>query len=659
MQLDPGTKLVDTDNNERFTVLDAARLNKTRIRSDTSNKEYVIDLLNRIYFDKYVHLTDSPDGKPSFPLLTASKEEFDRIWPIYHEILPLLHLEGRTAQMVENVAGKFDVHISTVYRWIKLAEKKRFKGLYRDTNFAGKGTRWSLRKSRARPNNGIAKRIFDEVAEECYLTTNRLTPSQIYPIYYSRCSAAGLRGAKPHREIPTERTFRRALDDVDEREAAKKRNGEKYYDSNYVLKGGIYTDPKAPLQIIQIDHTLLDVSIVDETGKVIGRPWVTIGIDAYSRRIWALRIHLDAPSATENAMTMINGAFRKDDITRKYDLPPYEAYGSNNSCVHSDNGEDFISRAFAKGCFSNNMDLIHRPLGTPSYGGYVEAFNKTLTTYLIETLKGKTFRSVADKGDNEPEEEAALTQDQLERLVWEFVVRVYDNHFIDSIGMSPKEKWEIGIAGKETGIAIEPSEPKDILRFKQDFLPFAPGDEGTRVIEPGDGVSVWGWMYSSDVLNHLDLFEGKKRKRYYVRYDPTDVRYVYLYDDKLDKYHELHLASMPPKPFTLKELQRYNEERARRKESGRINEYKALADIYKLQKEMVAASESDKKARRRLESKRKHEQDAGGIGRSDSTVAEAKQNNKTQVTPDLDSDIVYLGKHDDSSENEGQGGKDG
>jgi putative transposase len=47
----------------------------------------------------------------------------------------------------------------------------------------------------------------------------------------------------------------------------------------------------------QIDHTKVDVLVVDRTGEIIGRPWLTIVVDMHSRCIMGLHIGFDAPSA--------------------------------------------------------------------------------------------------------------------------------------------------------------------------------------------------------------------------------------------------------------------------------------------------------------------------------------------------------------------------
>ena len=50
-------------------------------------------------------------------------------------------------------------------------------------------------------------------------------------------------------------------------------------------------------QVWQCDHTKIDILVVDQAGEVLGRPWLTIVVDTYSRCIIGLPLGFDAPSA--------------------------------------------------------------------------------------------------------------------------------------------------------------------------------------------------------------------------------------------------------------------------------------------------------------------------------------------------------------------------
>ncbi|MNW37445.1 hypothetical protein D3C74_144880 [compost metagenome] len=46
-----------------------------------------------------------------------------------------------------------------------------------------------------------------------------------------------------------------------------------------------------------MDHTRLDMQVIDDvTGLVIDRPWITLGIDVFSRGVWCLYLSHENPS---------------------------------------------------------------------------------------------------------------------------------------------------------------------------------------------------------------------------------------------------------------------------------------------------------------------------------------------------------------------------
>jgi hypothetical protein len=52
-----------------------------------------------------------------------------------------------------------------------------------------------------------------------------------------------------------------------------------------------------PWERAHLDHTQIDLWLVDsETGLPLGRPWLTLLIDAYSRRVLAFWLTFDEPS---------------------------------------------------------------------------------------------------------------------------------------------------------------------------------------------------------------------------------------------------------------------------------------------------------------------------------------------------------------------------
>jgi putative transposase len=65
--------------------------------------------------------------------------------------------------------------------------------------------------------------------------------------------------------------------------------------------------------VVQIDHTLVDVVIVDELKRLpLGRPWLTLAIDVASRMVTGFYLSLDAPSTLSVALALTQAVLPKD-----------------------------------------------------------------------------------------------------------------------------------------------------------------------------------------------------------------------------------------------------------------------------------------------------------------------------------------------------------
>jgi putative transposase len=96
-------------------------------------------------------------------------------------------------------------------------------------------------------------------------------------------------------------------------------------------------------QVWQVDHTLADVLVIDQTGTLLGRPWLSIVVDTYSRCIMGMHLGFDPPSAQLVCLALRHGILPKQyPVTYKlqqdwgtYGLPQY---------LYTDGGKDFRSQ---------------------------------------------------------------------------------------------------------------------------------------------------------------------------------------------------------------------------------------------------------------------------------------------------------------------------
>ena len=115
---------------------------------------------------------------------------------------------------------------------------------------------------------------------------------------------------------PNYRTVVRRLNELDPRYAMAKRHGSKAARDKFGPVGVSSLHPGAPMDIVQIDHTRVDVMIVDREHRLsIGRPWLTLAVDIATRTVLGFSI-LAFPWRT-----LPHCRFRSCCLTRFYPKP--------------------------------------------------------------------------------------------------------------------------------------------------------------------------------------------------------------------------------------------------------------------------------------------------------------------------------------------------
>ena len=96
---------------------------------------------------------------------------------------------------------------------------------------------------------------------------------------------------------PNYRTTRRRVEALDAHTVMRRRDGAKKAREKLRPLSTSSLQPEKPLDLLQIDHTLVDVVVVDrENRQPIGRPWLTLAIDIKTRMVAGFHLSLWPPS---------------------------------------------------------------------------------------------------------------------------------------------------------------------------------------------------------------------------------------------------------------------------------------------------------------------------------------------------------------------------
>jgi putative transposase len=402
----------------------------------------------------------------------------------------------RSVSDVLDLAFDLGVSKATAYRLIKA--------------FRAEGTVMSLvERKRGRPEGhrmlgNEREEIIRTTIHAVFLTLNRPAVSELVRKVREKCIAANLR-------VPHRRTVVARIKSIDLQKRAKRRGESKIAKSTEAVPGSLRRS--RPLELVQIDHTRADVFVVDEeTRQPIGRPWLTLAMDVCSRMVTGFYVTMEAPSRLSTSLCLLHSVFDKSAWLREREITePWPVAGLPDT-LHVDNGADFRSRAFKRGCEDAGMAIEWRPPGEPHFGGHIERLIGTQMGKL-HLLPGTTFSNPAARGEYDSKRHSALTLRELERYIALDIVGSYHQSLHRSLGRPPIAVWR----DHEGEIPLRL--PDDRRRFWLTFLP-----EEERTLRP-TGIHLFGLRYWSPALS-ADV--GRSSRRLLVKYDPRDMARVFV-----------------------------------------------------------------------------------------------------------------------------------
>ncbi|PYS26555.1 MAG: integrase, partial [Acidobacteria bacterium] len=210
------------------------------------------------------------------------------------------HRSGLISQYVETgvLPASGVVPARTFFRWLALYRKA--EAAYR-SGFVGLLPQLSDRGNRTAKLPETSRRLMQESIKADYETLKQKTKYASWVRLKRICEAQ----AAP---VPSYKTFCLAVEKRSAFDQTLKRKGRRasyqvatfYWDLN--LRTPRHGD--RPFEIAHIDHTELDVECVAGAGHRLGRPWLTLLTDAFSRRTLAFYLTFDAPSYRSCMMTL-------------------------------------------------------------------------------------------------------------------------------------------------------------------------------------------------------------------------------------------------------------------------------------------------------------------------------------------------------------------
>lgn len=362
------------------------------------------------------------------------------------------------------------------------------------------------RGNRDRKIDDAVIELMDTVIQEYYLLPFRPQFNAVYGELLIQCKERGLLA-------PSSKTFRKAIKKLTLYEIELARGGKRaaYIHEEFYWRLDTETPRhgERPFDIVHIDHTQLDIELADQVyGTAFERPWLSIMIDAYSRKILAFWISFDEPSY-RSCMMLIRLCVR--------------LHGRAPRIIVVDGGSEFDSEYFEVLLAYLKVTKKSRAKSKARFGSVMERFFGTSNTQLIHNLSGNTQATKTHRqctATHDPRKHSQWSLVTFSTMFAKWLEDVYEASLHKTLGVSPAQAFAVGQLdmGMRNHKRISDSEG-----FRMLCLPSTKSK--TARVNIIKGVQINYLFYWCDGFRDPSL----QNKQVPVRFDPDDASKAFVY----------------------------------------------------------------------------------------------------------------------------------
>ena len=421
------------------------------------------------------------------------------------------------------------------------------------------------------------ERIIRELLQKRFLTKQKRSLAAFHREVAQACKTQKL-------PVPARNTVAQRIAGLHPAKIARSRGGQ---DAARPLQGagGIPPEVTMPLEQVQIDHTVIDLIVVDERDRQpIGRPYLTLAIDVFTRCVLGMVVTLEAPSAVSVGLCLAHAACDKRPWLEGLNVEMDWPMSGKPRLLYLDNAAEFKSEALRRGCEQHGIRLDYRPPGQPHSGGIVERFIGTAMQMIHDELPGTTFSNPGQRGEYDSEKMATLTLRELERWL-ALAVGTYHGSVHNGLLQPPAARWAEAV--ERVGVPAVVTRP---TAFLVDFLPVI------RRTLTRTGFVIDHIHYYADALKPW-IARRERLPAFLIRRDPRDISRIWVLEPEGQHYLEIHYRTLSHPAVTLWE-QRQALAKLRQLGREQVDESALFRMIGQMREIVTTAQKATRKARR-------------------------------------------------------------
>jgi putative transposase len=401
---------------------------------------------------------------------------------------------------IQKVAAELDdskpPHETTVYRW-----RRRYSLAKLDVRALVDGAERRGGKGQSRLEHVVEGIVQDKI-ETAYLNNKRGTAEDVHNAVFLEIQRQNTtRIESEWLKVPGLRTIQRRIENINSYERAVARYGEREAQRRFADQLCARNVTRI-LEIVEIDHTPMDVMYTDASGRVIDRPYFTVVLDRFSRCVLGFCI-----SSAGHGVHAVFEALRHSMMPKSYLgerfpelLLEWPCHGWFERLL-MDNGREFHAHAVVDALTNLGVVCEYAASRDPNDKPFVERFLRTFNYSFIHKLPGTTLAKIHQRVGFKSEDEACITFDQLNEMVHVWITSVYHLRPHKGLaGRAPIDVW------RENAVAFPP-----ILKCNANDLSIEFGDVGECAVQHY-GIDFNSFRYKSTELLALRRMLPPKQK---------------------------------------------------------------------------------------------------------------------------------------------------
>jgi len=331
---------------------------------------------------------------------------------------------------------------STIQRWVQKAQS--LVGvplqLILSPKNGRKGGRGKIRMSED------VEKIVETCVQDVYLSSENTPLTECYDELVRRIARENeFRHTHNKLKVISYGQLRRYVHGIDAYEIHASKFGSASAEKKFRISRKNARRVRRALERAEVDHTPLDIFVVDKNGETLGRAYLTVVVDKRTRVILGFNLGFEGPSTISVLRALKHAVSPKTYLREKFpevenDWPMFGLI----ELLAMDNGPEFHSPAFKVTVMDMAIarEFAYMPRGKPFFKGQVENIQGYTNRSIASGQPGATKSHHWQRNKERPPEDYAVhTQDSLNRMLHIWICDIYHQNIHSALGTSPYKAW--------------------------------------------------------------------------------------------------------------------------------------------------------------------------------------------------------------------------